>query len=129
MRNRALLLLLGLTLSLTAATHGPRKGSLVIIGGGQVGPEIWDRFFTLAGGKDQPIILIPTAGDPDSFTDAVLAPIRKAGATNVTMLHTRDRVVADTEAFVAPLKKARGVYFLGGRQWRLADAYLGTRTE
>jgi cyanophycinase len=37
--------------------------------------------------------------------------------------------VADTEAFVAPLTHARGVFFTGGRQWRLADAYLKTRTH
>ena len=45
------------------------------------------------------------------------------------MLHTRDRAEADTEAFVAPLKTARGVWFGGGRQWRLVDAYMGTRTQ
>ena len=29
-------------------------------------------------------------------------------------------------AFSAPLRQARGVWFPGGRQWRLADAYLDT---
>ena len=48
---------------------------------------------------------------------------------HVTVLHTRDRAEADTETFVAPLKTARGVWFGGGRQWRLVDAYLGTRTQ
>ena len=47
----------------------------------------------------------------------------------MTVLHTRDRAEADTEAFVAPLKTARGVWFGGGRQWRLVDAYMGTRTQ
>jgi len=115
--------------SLSAATHGPRDGWLVIIGGGQVGPEIWDRFFSLAGGKDQPIVYIPTAGDGDKFDDKSLDTIRKAGATHVTLLHTRDRKVADTKAFVEPLRHARAVFFAGGRQWRLADAYLDTQTE
>ncbi len=45
------------------------------------------------------------------------------------MLHTRDRAEADREEFVAPLKTARGVWFSGGRQWRLVDAYMGTRTQ
>ncbi len=45
------------------------------------------------------------------------------------MLHTRDPKVADTEAFVAPLRTATGVWFGGGRQWRLADSYLNTRTQ
>ncbi len=49
--------------------------------------------------------------------------------SHVTVLHTRDRAVADTEAFAAPLKTARGVWFGGGRQWRLVDSYMGTRTQ
>jgi cyanophycinase len=126
---RLLLSVFLLSFSLTAATHGPEKGSLIIIGGGAFGDEVWDRFFTLAGGKDQPIVYIPTAGDADSYTEAALVYIRKAGATNVTMLHTRDREVADSAQFVAPIRKARGVFLGGGRQWRLADAYLDTRTQ
>jgi cyanophycinase len=124
-----LILFWATTLTAAAATEGPRDGWLIIIGGGQVGPEIWDRFFALAGGKDQPIVFIPTAGDGDAFRDSVLAPLRKAGATNLTLLHTRDPKVADSAEFVAPLLKARGVFFGGGRQWRLADSYLDTRTE
>ncbi len=45
-----------------------------------------------------------------------------------TVLHTTDRNVADSPEFVAPLKDATGVWLEGGRHWRLADAYLGTRT-
>jgi cyanophycinase len=51
------------------------------------------------------------------------------GATNITVLHTTDRTVADSEAFARPLTTARAVWFPGGRQWRLVDAYLHTRTE
>ena len=54
--------------------------------------------------------------------------LRKAGAKNLTILHTTDRNVADSKTFVEPLRKARGVWFGGGRQWRLVDAYWNTRT-
>jgi cyanophycinase len=37
--------------------------------------------------------------------------------------------VADTEVFIEPLKAAQGVFFFGGRQWHLVDAYAGTKTE
>ena len=37
-----------------------------------------------------------------------------SGVSHVTVLHTRDRAVADTEASSAPLEKARGVWFGGG---------------
>ena len=110
---------------------GPRDGSLVVVGGGQIGPEIVKRFVTLAGGKDAEVVVIPTAGESDPV-DTKKAAERFAGAfgfKNVTALHTRDRVEADAEAFVAPLKKARAVWFDGGRQWRLVDAFAGTRTQ
>ncbi len=110
--------------------HGPDKGALVIVGGGKVGPEILDRFFALAGGKDAPIVLIPTAaGDPSYGPEsAEVKVLTDAGATHVTILHTNDRAEADSAAFVKPLTEARGVWISGGRQWRLADSYLGTRT-
>jgi len=104
---------------------------LVIAGGGALGPEIVTAFFDLAGGAQAPIVVVPTAGEEASYGGAVLesTPLYKEGARNLTLVHTRDPQVADTEAFTAPLRAARGVWFTGGRQWRLADAYLGTRTE
>jgi cyanophycinase len=110
---------------------GPKEGSLVIVGGGQVGPEIVKRFVTLAGGKDAETVVIPTAAQNDPV-DVKRAGARFAmafGFKNVTVLHTRDRAEADSEGFAAPLKKARAVWFDGGRQWRLVDAFAGTRTQ
>jgi cyanophycinase-like exopeptidase len=45
------------------------------------------------------------------------------------VLYTNDVSVANTEAFVAPLKKPTAVWFVGGRHWRIADAYLNTLTQ
>src|SRR6185436_7277243 len=47
---------------------------------------------------------------------------------NVTMLHTHDPKVADTEAFVKALRQANAVWFEGGRQWNIVDSYMNTRT-
>src|SRR5262249_24205119 len=55
--------------------------------------------------------------------------LAKAGVKNVTVLHTRDRQVADSREFVKPLQTARGVWFPGGRQWRLVGSCLHTRTQ
>jgi cyanophycinase len=55
--------------------------------------------------------------------------LKLAGFTHVSMLHTRDRAVADSEAFVKPLLAAKGVWIAGGRQWRLVDSYLRTRVQ
>ena len=75
--------------------------------------------------------MIPTAIEDDDIDleREKRSFARRFGVKNVTVLHTRDRAEADTDAFVAPLKTARGVWFGGGRQWRLVDAYMGTRTQ
>jgi cyanophycinase len=114
-----------------AADFGPSKGALVIVGGAMKDPAILKKFFELAGGVDQPIVVIPTAGGAEKYDESYsgLKAFRGAGATKVTLLHTYDRKVADSEEFVKPLREARGVFFEGGRQWRLADAYLNTLTH
>ncbi len=114
-----------------AQTSGPSNGSLVIVGGAMRDPGIMQRFLDLAGGNDSPIVVIPTAGGEEEYDQfySGLKAWRDLGATSMTVLHTKDRIVADTEAFVAAIAQANGVWFPGGRQWRLADSYLDTKTE
>jgi cyanophycinase len=115
-----------------ADTIGPAKGYLVIHGGGD-SPEPLDEFIRLAGGAQANIIVIPTAAGFDEygeqFQQNYFRPFRERRVTNIRVLHTMDREIADSDAFVAPIKTATGVWFTGGRQWRLADAYLDTKTE
>ncbi|WP_298733470.1 cyanophycinase [uncultured Chitinophaga sp.] len=136
--NYALLLLLVLTAGSATAqgqaatTTGPEKGSLLIAGGGKLGADIWARFIELAGGASANIVVIPTAGEDSainagrSFEKELL---QNLGVQQVTVLHTRDPKVANTAEFTAPLKKATGIWFSGGRQWKIADAYLHTLAE
>jgi cyanophycinase len=112
-----------------AATIGPSHGALVIVGGGKVGPEITQKFIELAGGLDAQMVFIPTAEDGTPKIKAEDTFLYKAGVKHVTILHTRDPKVADTEEFVKPLLTARAVWFEGGRQWRLVDSYLNTRVQ
>ncbi len=92
---------------------GPARGWLVIAGGGLRDRAIIEKFIDLAGGTDAPIVVIPTAsGEPEYgpyWSD--LKQWRDAGATNLTVLHTYDRTVADTDEFVKPIRAARGVWF------------------
>jgi cyanophycinase len=113
-----------------AFTVGPDRGALFIAGGGVLDGEIVATFVRLAGDRDARIVIIPTAATEDSFPEswAGLRLFRQAGVEDVTVLHTRSRTTADSEAFTEPLRSATGVWFSGGRQWRLADAYLDTRT-
>ncbi|HSL69429.1 MAG TPA: hypothetical protein VK864_04265, partial [Longimicrobiales bacterium] len=102
-----------------------------MVGGGQLGEDIIDRFIELAGGPGRArIVIIPTAGgDADYGQDWGGARVfRNAGVKNITVLHTTDRKRADREDFIAPIRTATGVWFPGGRQWRLVDSYLHTRT-
>ena len=108
---------------------GPSSGSLVIVGGG-MNPEITERFIQLAGGPEASIVVIPTAETDEEIhmtqdKDGV-HPLKAAGANTISILHTRDREVADSEEFVLPIRKAMGIWFTGGRHWRLTDAYLNT---
>ena len=126
-----LLLLVCLPCPLPAQlSEGPAKGWLVAVGGGRIGADIVKRFVALAGGTDARFVVIPTAAEDPVDPERARQQFNKQfGVTHITVLHTRDRKVADSEGFVAPLRAASAVWFSGGRQWRLADAYLHTGTQ
>ncbi len=106
------------------------EGALLIVGGGGAGPEIWKTFLELAGGPESTIVVVSSANeDPVPRDPGEAVALRKFGAKTVKILHTRDRKEADTEAFTAVLKEAKGVWFSGGRHWRFVDSYEGTLSE
>jgi suppressor of ftsI len=117
--------------ALRSPVVGPPAGSLVIAGGGRLGAEIMERFVLLAGGPEAHIVVMPGAGDAASYPPdwGGLELLRQAGATRLTVLHTRDRATADSDSFAAVLRNATGVWIPGGRQWRLTETFLDTRTH
>jgi cyanophycinase len=123
--------------SAVAPEYGPPKGTLVIVGGGNLeGTGIQEKFIELAGGPDKKFVIVPTAGGNRNREGGVVAyaeeeVIRawvRRGLKNVRMLHTHDPKVADSEAFVKDLREADAVWFNGGRQWNIVDSYAGTLT-
>jgi cyanophycinase len=112
-------------------TIGPSNGTLIILGGGDLSESLIKRFIQIGGGLDAPMVIIPTADGQDNYDDnfGEAGMLKKIGATNVKVLHTTDREIANTESFVEPLIDAKVVWFSGGRQWRLIDAYKNTLTE
>lgn len=114
----------------SAEDFGPANGALVIVGGGSMGKTIINEFIERAGGRDVQFVVIPTANTGEEWGEKYVARsfLTKAGVKDVTVVHTRDSEVADSEEFVAPIRRAKAVWIDGGRQWRLADSYLGTRT-
>lgn len=122
-----------ITVKPSPTRHGPEKGSLIIIGG-NVGStvSIWNKFTELAGGKENARIVVVTAasGDSAAYDQKDVEEVKKqTGITHVTLLHTSDLKTANSAAFIQPLQQATGVYFVGGRQWRIADSYLNTLTH
>lgn len=101
-----------------------------MIGGGRIVRSIRRLADALGGGSNSIWATIPTAAEDRQLNVALSygnlpAILRR----HFRILHTRDREEADRESFVEPLRSATGVWFCGGRQWRLVDAYAGTRTE
>lgn len=112
-----------------ASRVGPVRGAVVELGGGSMGPEIYKTFIEAAGGPDALILSVRNARGADTYPQN--APLtrrwKQAGAKNIYALFTKDRNVANSDSFVAIIKKAGGVWFEGGRQYRLVDAYGGTK--
>ena len=117
--------------------YGPPKGTLVIVGGGNLtGSGINEKFIQLAGGPDKKFVIVPTAGGNRNREGAliaydeerIIAPWVRLGLKHVRMLHTHAPKVADTEAFASVLRDADAVWFNGGRQWNIVDSYANTLT-
>jgi cyanophycinase len=110
---------------------GPVHGSVIVVGGGAMGPEVYAKFIELAGGPDAVIVDVPTAGGDSVYPADWRGAngFKEAGAKHVVILHTVNRKVADSDEFIAPLKTAGAVWFEGGRQYHLVDSYGGTKTE
>ena len=114
---------------------GPAKGWLILHGGSM--KQEWEaehRLAALVGSPDAPVVVILTPVDLEILTPGFLTHYKnwwksELGLTNVTFMDTRTREEADTEAFVAPLRSAKGVWIMGGHLTNLLDVYLGTRTE
>ncbi len=88
-------------------------------------------FRKLIGGGDKPIVVIPTARSDKALESNDFFKIQKKrfesfGFENVSILHTRSKKTANKENFAEPVRKAKGVWIMGGRQWRLTDSYLNS---
>jgi cyanophycinase len=55
--------------------------------------------------------------------------LKTAGAKNVVVVNARKLEDVEDPKNLELLKKAGGVWFGGGRQWRFVDAYEGTKME
>ncbi len=119
------------TSQIDAQMHGPSVGHLVVSGGAETNTVIYKRFIELAGGPDALILVVPTSGGAQAYDDTCecLLWLRRAGAKNLKLLHTVDRDVANSDNFVEPLRRARGIWFAEGNSWRHQESYLDTKVH
>jgi cyanophycinase len=101
-------------------------GTLVIIGGGAITPDIGKRFFEAGGGIEGHFVVLPIAVPDPVKTRPEEAFIRRMGAKSVTAIPYREQKDLESPEVMAILKKATGIWFGGGRQWNFVDAYEGT---
>jgi cyanophycinase len=124
------LLLATIGFSMFAQSQGSidSKGKLIIIGGGEIPDTIFTLFAQACGGKDQPVIVIPTATEDEAWIKAGghLKKFSDRGFTNLFTIHTREKAKADDAAYLLAMRSAKGVFFGGGDQDLLSKAYEGT---
>ena len=77
-----------------APEYGPPRGTLLIVGGGDLsGSGIYEKFIELAGGRDAKFVIVPTAGGNRTADGSlkvydeedVLKPWKARGLTNLHM--------------------------------------------
>ena len=105
------------------------KGKLIIIGGGDIPDTLFNLFAASIGGKDQPIVVIPTATSDEAYIreGGHLKKFSTRGFTNLHTIHTRDKKLADDTALIDLMRKSKGLYFGGGDQDLIAQAYANTK--
>jgi cyanophycinase len=104
-----------------------KRGSLMIVGGGDTPLTIQQRFVELAGGAGRArIAIFPMATtEYDEEAEEVLAEFKWLGAETVIL--NMDREQAQSRSMDAILAGFNGFWFLGGDQNVLAASLLGTR--
>jgi cyanophycinase len=134
MKKVVLMLIMALVLIVYPASNSTVSGQSVhvapklFIGGGALPEEMYKEFLKLTG-PDAKLVVIPTASSRDINVEEVQKLWRSRGFQQISILHTKDRKVASSTEFTEPLRKATAVWFNGGSQQRISDAYIGTSVE
>jgi len=109
------------------------KGALVFAGGGLRfnNAQVWSRFMQLAGGKGAPVVVVPAAAEnPQKSGQAVADNLNRYGAAAEVvpiapkLKGTDYKAAAREPANVARLRRAHGIWFIGGEQHLITRALL-----
>ena len=120
--------------------YGQTTGTLILTSGGNKADEL---FTTALGDAHAKIVYIPTAASSlrsqnltiwnpgtEENREKFLSDLQERFKLDqITILHTRDRRVANSEAFLQPIREAKGVWISGGNPGRFMETFRGTKLE
>jgi cyanophycinase len=118
MRRVFLLTVLAVLLSLPAFAQ---NGALVVVGGGNTGPDIIGKALELAGGRDAIVTILPQSSAEPDAGDTSVKMWRDAGAREAAKVSFANRAAAE-----AALRRATLIWVPGGDQNRFMTAIAGT---
>lgn len=105
----------------------PTKGHLLIIGGAlkEENAAVYKRFLQHAG-EGAPVGVLPTASGVEDAGVSLAARISNYGTPGIAeVINVREanREVADTEEIAAQIRGKKGIFFTGGDQRRIVNAF------
>jgi len=106
-----------------------RSGTLIIAGGGNLPPEIPNRFCELAGGTRARLVVIPSYDATPKEERDLIREWKSRRLASVHVSRARSRGDEASCELVSKLKNATGVWFTGGEQSIPATYYPGTEVE
>jgi len=106
---------------MVAQTAPAPKGTLVIVGGGEIPPEILARTLSLAGGASASIAVLPQASELADAGATAIAMWKGAGAKRAVKINVAERAAA-----ARAIEEATLIWFGGGDQNRLTKALAQT---
>ncbi len=109
--------------------HPGTRGFIIPIGGAEdkmADRRILKRFVELCGGRDAPIVVVPTASEDDNTGQRYIDVFDRVESGAVRIVDIRTRKEAEGLAGIAALEGAAGVFFTGGNQLRLTTILGGT---
>jgi cyanophycinase len=98
-----------------------RDGTLIVVGGGNTGPDIVSRALAIAGGRKAIVAVLPQASALPDAGDGSVDMWREAGAKEAIKVSFADRDQA-----AAALRRATLIWMPGGDQNRFMKAIAGT---
>ncbi len=101
------------------------EGHLVLFGGGERRPELWQRFLDRSTARSGPIVILPTASELEETGPIYLQELSSlAPERKVEVVPVRRREDASRPEWIEQIRKAGGIFFTGGDQNRLVGAIL-----